>query len=65
MFGITGFLAQGRSTRALAPILWSACAVVVPLAMLIALYYRVAGLDRSLPFTGLALPARRDFCARD
>jgi len=55
MFGVTGFLAQGRSTRALVPILWSACAVVVPLAMLIALYYRVAGLDRSLPFAGLAL----------
>ena len=55
MFGVTGFLAQGRSTRALAPILWAACAVAVPLAMLIALYYRVAGLDRSLPFAGLAL----------
>jgi uncharacterized membrane protein len=55
MFGIAGFLAQGRSTRALAPILWAACAVVVPLAMLIALYYRIAGLDRSLPFAGLAL----------
>ena len=55
MFGVTGFLAQGRSTRALAPILWAACAAVVPLAMLIALYYRVAGLDRSLPFAGLAL----------
>ncbi len=55
MFGITGFLAQGRSTRALVPILWSASAVFVPLAMLIALYYRIAELDRSLPFAGLAL----------
>lgn len=55
MFGISGFLAQGRSTRALAPILWAACAVVVPLAMLIALYYRIAELDRSPPFAGLAL----------
>ena len=55
MFGVTGFLAQGRSTRALAPILWAACAVVVSLAMLIALYYRVGGLDRSPPFAGLAL----------
>jgi uncharacterized membrane protein len=55
MFGISGFLAQGRSTRALAPILWAACAVVVPLAMLVALYYRIAELDRSLPFAGLAL----------
>jgi uncharacterized membrane protein len=55
MFGIAGFLAQGRSTRALAPILWSASAVFVPLAMLVALYYRIAELDRSLPFAGLAL----------
>ena len=55
MFGVTGFVAQGRSTRPLVPMLWSACAVVVPLAMLIALYYRIAGLDRSLPFAGLAL----------
>jgi uncharacterized membrane protein len=55
MFGLTGFLAQGRSTRALAPILWAASAVAVPLAMLIALYYRIAELDRSLPFAALAL----------
>jgi uncharacterized membrane protein len=55
MFGIPGFLAQGRSTRALVPILWAACAVIVPLAMLVALYYRIAGLDQSLPFAGLAL----------
>jgi uncharacterized membrane protein len=55
MFGGAGFLAQGRSTRALAPILWAASAVAVPLGMLIALYYRIAGLDRSLPFAGLAL----------
>ena len=55
MFGISGFLAQGRSTRALPPILWAACAVVLPLAMLIALYYRIAEFDRSLPFAALAL----------
>jgi uncharacterized membrane protein len=55
LFGGVGFLAQGRSTRALAPILWAACAVAVPLGMLIALYYRVAGLDRSPPFAALAL----------
>jgi uncharacterized membrane protein len=55
MFGIAGFLAQGRSTRALVPILWSATAAIVPLAMLVALYYRIAELERSLPFAGLAL----------
>ena len=55
LFGIAGFLAQGRSVRALAPMLWCASGVFAPLAMLIALYYRIAGLDRSLPFAGLAL----------
>ena len=55
MFGVAGFLAQGRSTRALVPMLWCASGVFAPLAMLIALYYRIAVLDRSLPFAGLAL----------
>src|SRR4029077_9754945 len=55
LFGIAGFLAQGRSSRALAPMLWSAAAVFAPLAMLVALYYRIAQLDRSLPFAALAL----------
>ena len=55
MFGIAGFSAQGRSPRALVPMLWCASAVFAPLAMLIALYYRIAGLDRSLPFAALAL----------
>ena len=55
LFGICGFLAQGRSSRALVPMLWSATGVFAPLAMLIALYYRIANLDRSLPFAGLAL----------
>jgi uncharacterized membrane protein len=55
LFGIAGYLAQGRSIRALVPTLWSASSVFAPLAMLIALYYRVAALDRSLPFAGLAL----------
>ena len=55
LFGIGGFLAQGRSSRALVPMLWSAAAVFAPLAMLVALYYRIAQLDRSLPFAALAL----------
>ena len=55
LFGIGGFLAQGRSSRALVPMLWSATAVFAPLAMLVALYYRIAQLDRSLPFAALAL----------
>ena len=55
MFGVAGFLAQGRSVRAFVPMLWCAAAVFAPLAMLIALYYRIAALDRSLPFAALAL----------
>ena len=55
LFGGAGFLAQGRSERALVPMLWAASGVALPLAMLIALYYRIAELDRSLPFAGLAL----------
>jgi uncharacterized membrane protein len=55
MFGVAGFLAQGRSVRAFVPMLWCAAAVFAPLAMLVALYYRIAALDRSLPFAALAL----------
>jgi uncharacterized membrane protein len=55
LFGGAGFLAQGRSARALVPMLWAASGVVTPLAMLVALYYRITELDRSLPFAGLAL----------
>jgi uncharacterized membrane protein len=55
LFGVVGFLAQGRSSRALVPMLWSATAVFAPLAMLVALYYRIAQFDRSLPFAALAL----------
>ncbi len=55
LFGLSGFLAQGRSIRALVAMLWSASGVFAPLAMLVALYYRIAALDRSLPFAALAL----------
>src|SRR6516162_6641079 len=55
VFAGSGFLAQGRSAYPAVPILWSAVAVFVPVAILIALYYRIAGFDRSIPFAGLAL----------
>jgi len=38
-------LAQGRSERSIGPTLWSAAAVFAPLAILVALYYRIAGFD--------------------
>ena len=49
-FGAAGFLAQGRFTNATVPVIWSAAAVFTPLALLVALYARIAHLDRSIPF---------------
>ena len=54
-FGIAGFLAQGRSVSAVVPVVWSATATFVPLALLIALYARIAQLDRSIPFAIVAV----------
>jgi uncharacterized membrane protein len=55
LFAGAGFLAQGRSPRAEPPIAWAATAVLVPLAILVALYYRIYGFERSIPFAGIAL----------
>ncbi len=55
LFGAVGYLAQGRFAAAQISMLWSACAVFAPLTILIALYYRIAGFERSIPFAGLAL----------
>jgi uncharacterized membrane protein len=55
LFAGAGLLAQGRSERAEAPILWAATAVGVPLAILVALYYRIYGFERALPFAAIAL----------
>ena len=55
LFAAAGFLAQGRSIAALVPILWSSAGVLAPIAILIALYYRIANLERSIPFAALAL----------
>jgi uncharacterized membrane protein len=54
-FGVAGFWAQGRSNSAIIPVVWSASAVFTPLALLIALYARIAHLDRSIPFAILAV----------
>jgi len=55
LFAAFGFLAQGRSARAEPPITWAATAVIAPLMILIALYYRIYGFERSIPFAALAL----------
>jgi uncharacterized membrane protein len=54
-FGAAGFLAQGHSVSAIIPVVWSAAAVFTPLALLIALYARIAHLDRSIPFAIVAV----------
>ncbi|MGZ5875034.1 MAG: DUF2339 domain-containing protein, partial [Bradyrhizobium sp.] len=62
-FGATGFLAQGRSASAIIPVVWSATGVFAPLALLIALYARIAHLDRSIPFAILAVMLAAAFAA--
>ncbi len=55
LFAASGFLAQGRSSRPLPSILWAATAAAAPLAILIALYFRITRFEQSLPFAALAL----------
>ncbi len=55
LFAACGFLAQGRSVKPVAPIIWAATATAAPLAILVALYYRIYVFDRALPFAALAL----------
>jgi uncharacterized membrane protein len=62
-FGAAGFLAQGRSASAIIPVVWSATGVFVPLSLLIALYARIAHLDRSIPFAILAVMLAAAFAA--
>ena len=54
-FGVAGFLAQGRFAGPVVPVIWSAASVFTPLALLVALYARIAHLDRSIPFAILAV----------
>ena len=54
-FGAAGFFAQGRASIAAIPVIWSAGATFTPLALLVALYARIAHLDRSIPFAILAV----------
>ncbi|MFZ5736053.1 MAG: DUF2339 domain-containing protein, partial [Pseudomonadota bacterium] len=50
-----GVLMQGRAVSAAVPVIWAAAGVFTPLALLIALYARIAHLDRSIPFAILAV----------
>lgn len=62
-FAGSAFLAQGRSAHAAVPIIWSASGVAVPIALLIALYARIAHLDRSVPFAVVAVLVAAAFAA--
>jgi len=54
-FGVVGFLAQSRFHAAKISVSWAASATFTPLALLVALYARIAHLDRSIPFAILAV----------
>ena len=54
-FAVAGFLAQGQKFGAVIPVIWSASAVFTPLALLVALYARIAHLDQSIPFAIVAV----------
>jgi uncharacterized membrane protein len=55
LFGSAGYLVQGRVQQPIVAMLWSASAVFVPIAILAALYYRIAKLEPSIPFAATAL----------
>lgn len=55
LFGAAGFLAQLRTASPLIAMLWALSAVVGPILILMAVYYRVAGFERSVPFALIAL----------
>ncbi|MFL6791312.1 MAG: DUF2339 domain-containing protein [Bradyrhizobium sp.] len=54
-FGVAGFLAQFRFSATKITASWAASAVFTPLALLVALYARIAHLDRSIPFAIVAV----------
>jgi uncharacterized membrane protein len=62
-FGLTGFMAQSRFTATKITVLWAASAVFTPLALLVALYARVAHLERSIPFAILTVLLAAVFAA--
>ena len=55
LFGGGGYFVQGRAERTDNALFWAASGALAPIAILIALYYRIAEFERSLPFAGLAL----------
>jgi uncharacterized membrane protein len=62
-FGVAGFLAQFRFDTTKSSVSWAASGVFVPLALLVALYARIAHLDRSIPFAIVAVVLAAAFAA--
>jgi len=62
-FGVAGFLAQFRFDATKISVSWAASGVFVPLALLVALYARIAHLDRSIPFAIAAVVLAAAFSA--
>jgi uncharacterized membrane protein len=62
-FGVSGFLAQSRFSASTITVRWAAAGVFTPLALLVALYARIAHLDRSIPFALLAVALAAAFGA--
>jgi uncharacterized membrane protein len=62
-FGVAGLLAQFRFNAPRISVTWAACGVFVPLALLVALYARIAHLDRSIPFAIAAVVLAAAFAA--
>lgn len=54
-FGLGSVAMQGRAASAAVSVLWSISGTATPIVILIALYARVAMLDRSIPFAIIAL----------
>ena len=50
-----GIFRAGPLVEPIIPVIWSAAAVFTPLALLVALYARIAHLDQSIPFAILAV----------
>ncbi|MEQ9641286.1 MAG: DUF2339 domain-containing protein [Alphaproteobacteria bacterium] len=55
LFGLAGLLRQGGSPRAVPAMLWAGSAVAAPVAILLALYWRVGDHTHSYSFAALAL----------
>ena len=55
LFGAAGSLAQARTASPIIAMIWAASAAAGPILILMAVYYRIAGFERSIPFAAVSL----------